>query len=401
MQHNRELEEQARHHDVALKDAQALYAQRYETFEKSVESSLARQREELEAKHNAVLEEEQTRHREILFDEIQELSKQLASANDQEAVLYKQIEEMNSGRDATEQRHIDELDSVRHEASQKDAEFEKQLEAALEARDEKHSATVQSLVSEISQLKSGQDGVLNAAREEVAESHRAEKKLLEDAIAQQASEQEDILQQALQELVSKHKEEKFGLEQTLAQLKESQEKQLHDAMREASERHAAERQSLEQALAQRETEHAEALKAALDKQRLELAERHRSSITQRAPTSNEDAAGASGTRNASSSISSQAPLSPSATFRRPKRLSVSRGSSSSGLTLEGTLESIRIQTEQLLELNDDFISERKRWSSRLSGARSSSGTTSAAEHAPQMNGVAGPDGVNGVPATAS
>jgi hypothetical protein len=35
------------------------------------------------------------------------------------------------------------------------------------------------------------------------------------------------------------------------------------------------------------------------------------------------------------------------------------------LTLEGTLESIRIQTEQLLEINDDFMAEQRRWSGRL------------------------------------
>ena len=40
------------------------------------------------------------------------------------------------------------------------------------------------------------------------------------------------------------------------------------------------------------------------------------------------------------------------------------------MTLEGTLESLRIQTEQLMELNDDFISESRRWSKRLSAAGS-------------------------------
>jgi hypothetical protein len=86
----------------------------------------------------------------------------------------------------------------------------------------------------------------------------------------------------------------------------------------------------------------------------------------------------------SQSANSERPLSSSATFTRPKRLSLSRGSSSTGLTLEATLESIRLQTEQLLELNDDFIAERRRWSSRLSHARSSSGTV---EGATRQNGV--------------
>ena len=40
------------------------------------------------------------------------------------------------------------------------------------------------------------------------------------------------------------------------------------------------------------------------------------------------------------------------------------------LSLEGTLESIRVQTEQLLEINDDFLAEQRRWSSRLSVRRS-------------------------------
>jgi hypothetical protein len=35
------------------------------------------------------------------------------------------------------------------------------------------------------------------------------------------------------------------------------------------------------------------------------------------------------------------------------------------MTLEGTLESIRLQTEQLLEINDDFMAEQQRWTSRL------------------------------------
>ncbi|KAK3072991.1 hypothetical protein LTR53_005803 [Teratosphaeriaceae sp. CCFEE 6253] len=37
----------------------------------------------------------------------------------------------------------------------------------------------------------------------------------------------------------------------------------------------------------------------------------------------------------------------------------------SPMTLEGTLESIRVQTEQLLEINDDFLAEQRRWSRRL------------------------------------
>ncbi|KAK1056446.1 hypothetical protein LTR74_014924 [Friedmanniomyces endolithicus] len=34
-------------------------------------------------------------------------------------------------------------------------------------------------------------------------------------------------------------------------------------------------------------------------------------------------------------------------------------------TLEGTLASLRVQTEQLLEINDDFIAEQKRWSRKM------------------------------------
>ncbi|KAK5135802.1 hypothetical protein LTR08_004629 [Meristemomyces frigidus] len=53
---------------------------------------------------------------------------------------------------------------------------------------------------------------------------------------------------------------------------------------------------------------------------------------------------------------------------------VSRSSSRSewdgNMTLEGTLESIRVQTEQLLEINDDFIAEQRRWSRKLSATRS-------------------------------
>ncbi|KAK4579861.1 hypothetical protein LTR86_000062 [Recurvomyces mirabilis] len=37
------------------------------------------------------------------------------------------------------------------------------------------------------------------------------------------------------------------------------------------------------------------------------------------------------------------------------------------MTLEGTLESIRVQTEQLLEINEDFITEQRRWGRRRSG----------------------------------
>lgn len=46
----------------------------------------------------------------------------------------------------------------------------------------------------------------------------------------------------------------------------------------------------------------------------------------------------------------------------------------SGLSLEGTLESIRVQTEQLLEINDDFLAEQRRWSTRLGGSRSQRAT---------------------------
>jgi hypothetical protein len=166
-------------------------------------------------------------------------------------------------------------------------------------------------------------------------------------------------------------------------LKESHEKQLQSSLKEASDRHAAERQFLEQALSERETEHAEALKAALDRQRAELVEKHRAVTSQRGGVTG-DAQPTTMAHADSQSADSERPLSSSATFTRPKRLSMSRGSSSTGLTLEGTLESIRLQTEQLLELNDDFIAERRRWSSRLSHARSSSGNV---EGAARQNGV--------------
>ena len=161
-------------------------------------------------------------------------------------------------------------------------------------------------------------------------------------------------------------------------------KQLQSSLKEASDRHAAERQFLEKALSERETEHAEALQAALDRQRAELLEKYRASTSQRGEMATGDAQSASVVETGSPTASTNRPLSSSATFTRPKRLSMSRGSSSTGLTLEGTLESIRLQTEQLLELNDDFIAERRRWSSRLSGARSSSGTV---EGATRPNGV--------------
>ncbi|KAK4976810.1 hypothetical protein LTR42_002855 [Elasticomyces elasticus] len=41
------------------------------------------------------------------------------------------------------------------------------------------------------------------------------------------------------------------------------------------------------------------------------------------------------------------------------------------VTLEGTLASLRVQTEQLLEINDDFVAEQKRWDMRLGLPRSS------------------------------
>ncbi|KAI6897173.1 hypothetical protein KC334_g10483 [Hortaea werneckii] len=44
-----------------------------------------------------------------------------------------------------------------------------------------------------------------------------------------------------------------------------------------------------------------------------------------------------------------------------------------GMSLEGTLESIRVQTEQLLEINEDFAAEQRRWSQRLSLSRSQRG----------------------------
>ncbi|KAK3642445.1 hypothetical protein LTR56_010798 [Elasticomyces elasticus] len=40
-------------------------------------------------------------------------------------------------------------------------------------------------------------------------------------------------------------------------------------------------------------------------------------------------------------------------------------------TLEGTMASLRVQTEQLLEINDDFVAEQKRWNMKLGLPRSS------------------------------
>ncbi|KAK3659785.1 hypothetical protein LTR56_001149 [Elasticomyces elasticus] len=42
------------------------------------------------------------------------------------------------------------------------------------------------------------------------------------------------------------------------------------------------------------------------------------------------------------------------------------------VSLEGTLASLRVQTEQLLEINDDFVAEQKRWNRKLGLPRSSS-----------------------------
>jgi hypothetical protein len=375
VQHNRELEEQARHHAVALKEAQALYIQRYETFDKQKENALARQQEEFATKHRNLLNAE---------EEAQELAQQLSAATEREAALYKQVEELTASKEATEQGQLEELMQAQRELSERDAEHEKALHAAIEAQHEQYKSSMQKLQQQVDALKSGQHEVLKMARDEVAESHDAERKALEEALSHQTAEQENVLQQALQELVGQHKAEKQVLEDALSQLKESHEKQLQSSLKEASDRHAAERQFLEKALSERETEHAEALQAALDRQRAELVEKHRASTFQRGETAAGDAQSASVVETDSPTASTDRPLSSSATFTRPKRLSMSRGSSSTGLTLEGTLESIRLQTEQLLELNDDFIAERRRWSSRLSHARSSSGTV---EGATRPNGV--------------
>lgn len=282
---------------------------------------------------------------------------------------------------------------AQRELAERDAEHEKQLQVAIEAQHEKHTSTMRQLQEQIDAMKSGQDEVLEMARDEVAESHDAERKSLEEALSHQTAEQENVLQQALQELVGQHKTEKQVLEDALSQLKESHEKQLQSSLKEASDRHAAERQFLEQALSERETEHAEALQAALDRQRAELTGKYHTDSSQRGEISSGNAPPISAAQADSASASTQRPLSSSSTFTRPKRLSMSRGSSSAGLTLEGTLESIRLQTEQLLELNDDFIAERRRWSSRLSGARSSSGTV---EGAARPNGVRSQEGSSAV-----
>jgi hypothetical protein len=389
VQHNRELEEQARHHAVALKEAQALYAQRYETFSKQLDTALADQSQELEAKHTRALKDEENRHREILHDEIQELSKQLAMANDQEAALYKQIEELSAGTDASEQGQLDELMQAQRELAQRDAEHETQLQRVTEALNEKHALSLQALQDEITVLNSDREDLSKLARNETAEGQEAEKRMLEEALAQQTTAQEAVLRKALEELAGQHTTEKQALEDALTQLKASHEKQLQSSLNEASERHAAERQFLEQALSERETEHAEALKAALDRQRAELTEQHRNETPRSLQTVTETRPPTAETQPGSPSASARPILSPSATFRRPKRLSITRGSSSSGLTLEGTLESIRLQTEQLLELNDDFIAERRRWSSRLSGARSSSAATEGQSNL-KTNGIDAP-----------
>jgi hypothetical protein len=267
------------------------------------------------------------------------------------------------------------LMQAQRELSQRDAEHEVQLQQATEAHNEKHALIVQQLQDEIAVLKNNYEELQKVARVEASESRNAEKALPEDALSESTAGQEDVLRKSLQELVGQHATEKQALEDALLQLKESHEKQLQSSLNEASERHAAERQFLEQALSERETEHAEALQAALDRQRLELTENHRNELSQSIRSMDETRPSTSGAQTTTPSASARPPLSPSATFRRPKRLSITRGSSSSGLTLEGTLESIRLQTEQLLELNDDFIAERTRWSSRLSHARSSSGAT--------------------------
>jgi hypothetical protein len=308
-------------------------------------------------------------------------------ANDQEKALYKQIEELSASNEA---KQLDDSLQAQRELAQRDAEHETQLQTVTDALKEKHAASLQALQEEINALKGSHEDIMKVARDDAAESHNAEKKLLEEALSQQKTEHEDVLRKALEEAVGQHSTEKQALEDALSQLKESHEKQLQSSLNEASERHAAERKFLEQALSERETEHAEALQAALDRQRTELAEQYRNEQPSRSSqTLTETRPSTAEAQTGSPSTSARPSLSPSATFRRPKRLSMSRGSSSSGLTLEGTLESIRLQTEQLLELNDDFIAERRRWSSRLGGTRPSSAATQGQTNL-ETNGIDAP-----------
>lgn len=58
----------------------------------------------------------------------------------------------------------------------------------------------------------------------------------------------------------------------------------------------------------------------------------------------------------------------------PRQLSPKSGPATPQMSLEGTLESLLVQTEQLLEVNEDFLIENRRWSRRISGLRSQRGT---------------------------
>merc|ERR1712070_67713 len=71
-----------------------------------------------------------------------------------------------------------------------------------------------------------------------------------------------------------------------------------------------------------------------------------------------------------------------------------------GMSLEGTLESIRVQTEQLLEINDDFAAEQRRWSQRLSLSRSQrGGSMTPFRNSPLRGAEEGQRGYSPVPAS--
>ncbi|KAM3415453.1 Protein ORF73 [Cercospora zeina] len=401
LQHNRELEEEAQRHEDAYRELRASYKQLQETQQRSVEresEKVALVRQDLQSVINTLREE----HNQAMADlyRIEEQSKQsemvrhglqnsLAEFKAEHEDAISEMAEVHAQRmlEAEAAHMAKMIDAEAGVASDREASLREQHEEALQRLNHEHMQKVQDMVEDhatrVAQVEAAAIREAGMAAEEQARHHQEALEALQAqhavaiaearaALEQQAREHESAIAAMRAESAERQANADhlgFDVDPSAQSSEDSEEDwDTSSVSHTPYEAHWTPAQEIER-LQEDNTNLRLALQSARDD--MELAKRNNmATATARIDTSH------TGEREELSDNPFRSPTTTvnDETLSQISDSNVREDEVSPVGNLEGTLESLRIQTEQLLEINEDFIAEQHRWSSRLRlgiGARSS------------------------------
>lgn len=380
MQHNRELEEETEKHEATykelhgsftqLKEAQSRSGAVAEEQQKSIRAELQSAMEELKREHAQRISALTNEHASILKEMMNKQSEQLEEI---EAAATKRAQDHVAERERAHEAAVAAL-KAEHTSAQQSivAEKEQSNQAAVAALNadhaSRHEAAIAALHDEHTAIR---EAALAALRADLSESHdtATDTRAAQDTTAADAIPGSRSLQNRhsldsfeVPSVLSTPKNDGItakGLSHIFVHLSDESEEEASyasDDIRSLSPtppgKHARSETSLRDQFQLRKDN--ASLSAMLQAAQNEIASLK--SVTAGAEgayalpqTQSDTATGSATSRGGSASTDDD-------------QSSFIGGST---MSLEGTMESLRVQTEQLLELNDDFIAEQRRWSKRL------------------------------------